>query len=103
MMQVSARWLRMSGLLHSTVKAYSGIADLRHYNAAYTEWGNGPPLLILPGLAGGIDLIEPLACQLANEFHVIAVESRGERDSFALRQRFGLTELANDLAEFISW
>jgi 3-oxoadipate enol-lactonase len=54
-------------------------------------------------LAGGFELLGPLARILAREFRVIAYQLRGEDDCFALRRRFGLKDLVNDLAEFLEW
>jgi pimeloyl-ACP methyl ester carboxylesterase len=80
-----------------------GCAHLRHYSATFREWGEGPPLLLVPGLAGGFELLGPLARLLARDFRVISYQLRGEDDPFALRQRFGLPELVEDLDEFVSW
>lgn len=100
-MQVTNRWLRMSRA--ASQEAIRGVADLKAYNADFAEWGDGPPIVLVPGLAGGISLVEPFAIELARNFHVIALELRGERDCFALRQSFGLNDLADDVAEFVSW
>lgn len=79
------------------------VAVLSSYAARYQVWGYGKPLVLVPGLAGGVRLVTPLAEQLAQRgFHVIAYELRGEDDCFALRQRFGLTELVDDLHELMS-
>src|SRR5207244_1307739 len=61
------------------------------------------PLILLPGLAGGFELIGPLARELAPHFHVISFQLRGEDDCFALRRRFGLRDLVNDVREFTEW
>lgn len=100
-MQVTQRWLRMSGASLRAANGVRGILDLKHYNAEYAEWGDGPPLVLVPGLAGGIDLVEPLARVLAQDFRVISYQLRGETDCFALRRRFTLNDLATDLAEFV--
>jgi pimeloyl-ACP methyl ester carboxylesterase len=42
-----------------------------------------------------------LARRLATHFRVISYQLRGETDCFALRRRFGLRDLAGDLAEFL--
>src|SRR5262249_1243243 len=63
----------------------------------------GPPLVLVPGLAGGYDLLGPVARLLATHFRVISYKLRGEDDPFATRQRFGLSELVDDLAELIEW
>src|SRR5262245_22073956 len=80
-----------------------GWAHLSGYTARYGIWGDGPPLVVLPGLAGGMDLLEPLIRSLARSFRVISFESRGEDDCFALRRRFDLADLADDLAEMLDW
>jgi pimeloyl-ACP methyl ester carboxylesterase len=45
----------------------------------------------------------PLARMLADHFQIITYQLRGEDDCFALRQRFDLSDLVNDLGEFIDW
>src|SRR3954447_1901208 len=79
----------------------SGVAPLSHYTVSYREWGEGPPLVLVPGLAGGFELLGPLARQLARDFRVISYQLRGEDDCFALRRRFGLADLVEDLREFL--
>ena len=81
----------------------SGFAQLTHYTVEYQEWGDGPPLVLVPGLAGGFALVTPLARALAKRFRVISYQLRGENNCFDLRRSFGLGDLARDLAEFIDW
>lgn len=102
-MKASTEWLAASGAAFSPGSGHSGIAHLKHYAADYREWGDGPPLVLVPGLAGGFELLGPLARLLASRFRVISYQLRGEDDCFALRQRFDLTDLATDLAEFLDW
>jgi pimeloyl-ACP methyl ester carboxylesterase len=59
--------------------------------------------VLVPGLAGGCELLGPLARSLAAHFRVIGFQLRGEDDCFALRRSFGLGDLADDLAEFLEW
>jgi pimeloyl-ACP methyl ester carboxylesterase len=59
--------------------------------------------VLIPGLAGGFELLGPLARLLSENFRVISYQLRGEDDAFALRQRFGLQDLVSDLAEFLDW
>jgi pimeloyl-ACP methyl ester carboxylesterase len=54
-------------------------------------------------LAGGFELLGPLARLLASHYRVISYQLRGEDDCFALRRRFGLKDLVQDLAEFLEW
>src|SRR5262249_26172910 len=60
-------------------------------------------VVLVPGLAGGMELVGPLARELARDRQVIVYQLRGEEDCFALRQRFGLADLAADLDEFLTW
>src|SRR5438067_7606380 len=96
-------WLSSSGAEFSAGVGRSGWAHLKHYSAEYREWGEGPPLVLVPGLAGGFELLGPLARLLAEDFRVISYQLRGEDDCFALRRRFGLQDLVSDLAEFLDW
>jgi 3-oxoadipate enol-lactonase len=59
--------------------------------------------VLVPGLAGGFELLGPLARRLARDFQVISYQLRGEDDCFALRQRFDLGDLVEDLDDFLSW
>jgi len=99
----STEWLSASSADFSAGLGRSGCAHLRNYTATYREWGSGPPLVLVPGLAGGFELLGPLARLLAQRFRVISYQLRGEEDPFALRRRFGLQDLVGDLTEFIDW
>jgi pimeloyl-ACP methyl ester carboxylesterase len=101
--KVSATWLASTSADFSAGMGRSGYAHLKHYSVNYQEWGEGPPLVLVPGLAGGYGLLGPLARSLSTHFRVITYQLRGEDDCFALRRRFDLSDLANDLAEFIDW
>jgi pimeloyl-ACP methyl ester carboxylesterase len=96
-------WLKESGEAFQPEAERTGTAQLRHYAARYGVWGEGPPLVLVPGLAGGMDLLGPLARVLARHYRVISLQLRGEDDCFALRRRFGLAELVEDVGEFIDW
>jgi pimeloyl-ACP methyl ester carboxylesterase len=99
----SEAWLAATGVEFSAGVGTSGCAQLTHYTASYREWGSGPPIVLVPGLAGGCDLFGPLARCLASRFRVITYQMRGEDDCFALRRPFGLDDLVKDLAEFLDW
>jgi pimeloyl-ACP methyl ester carboxylesterase len=101
--QATSRWLSGAQIGSGYDAGRIGFAQLRHYTAEYQEWGNGPPLLLVPGLAGGCQLMAPLARALAEHFRVITYQLRGETDCFALRRRFGLPDLAADLVELLDW
>jgi len=99
----SSQWLATTGAEFSAGIGRSGYAPLTHYTAEYREWGEGPPLVLVPGLAGGYELLGPLARLLARHYRVISYQLRGEDDCFALRRRFGLADLVRDLVEFLDW
>jgi pimeloyl-ACP methyl ester carboxylesterase len=101
--KASAEWLALRGTEFHGESSRSGCAHLKHYSVAYREWGDGEPLVLVPGMAGGFDLLEPLARHLAHRFRVISYQLRGEEDPFVLRRRFGLSDLVEDLKEFLEW
>jgi pimeloyl-ACP methyl ester carboxylesterase len=101
--KATSAWLTATSAEFSAGAGRSGCAQLSHYTATYREWGDGPPLVLVPGLAGGFELLGPLARSLARHYRVISYQLRGEDDPFALRRRFGLADLVNDLAEFLEW
>lgn len=78
-----------------------GLVPLAHYSARFGEWGQGQPLVLVPGLAGGLGLVGPIAVSLAERFHVHAYELRGEDDCFSVRTHFGWRELIEDLKELL--
>lgn len=104
-MKVASQWLEYDGgdalAEFGQENPRSGCVFLRNYTAQYLEWGQGPTLVLLPGLAGGVGLINPLAAALARHFRVISYQLRGEDDCFALRRRFDLSDLVEDLVEFL--
>jgi pimeloyl-ACP methyl ester carboxylesterase len=99
----TTQWLTASGATFRANDGHPGVADLRHYNASFCEWGEGQPIILVPGLAGSFELLGPLARELARHYRVISYRLRGEDDCFALRRRFGLRDLVADLREFIAW
>jgi pimeloyl-ACP methyl ester carboxylesterase len=99
--QATARWLSSSGAAFRPEGGASGYVQLTHYTAEYCEWGEGPPLVLIPGLAGGYRLLGPLANILAQDHRVITYQLRGEDNCFAMRRPFGLSELVDDLEEFL--
>jgi pimeloyl-ACP methyl ester carboxylesterase len=101
--QASLDWLSDSGVEFSPGVGHSGLAHLKHYTAQYCVWGEGEPLVLVPGLAGGFELLGPLARRLSRHFRIISYQLRGEDDCFALRQRFNRADLVEDLREFLDW
>lgn len=102
-MKATTEWMEATGAVYRPEPERTGTAHLRHYSARYTVRGRGTPIVLVPGLAGGMDLLAPLAHELARDHQVISYQLRGEDDWSALRRRFGLTDLAEDLVEFLDW
>jgi pimeloyl-ACP methyl ester carboxylesterase len=102
-LKASATWFDSIASDFSAGEGKTGYAHLRNYSVNYQEWGDGPPLVLVPGLAGGYGLLGPLAKLLARRFRVISYQLRGEEDCFALRQHFDLSDLVADLADFLDW
>lgn len=101
--QATANWLSSSGATYRPIGSDVGYAHLTHYTAEYCELGDGPPLVVVPGMAGGFRLLGPIANVLAQRFRVITYQLRGEDNCFAMRRPFGLGDLVEDLGEFIRW
>lgn len=101
--KASTGWLEATGAQFSPGMGIRGCAQLTNYTVEYVEWGSGPPLILVPGLAGGIELLGPIAQHLAKNHRVITYQLRGEGNCFALRRPFELSDLVEDLREFIDW
>lgn len=97
----SLDWLASTGAMFRATGGTPGCAQLANYTVDYCEWGDGPPLVIVPGMAGGYELLGPLAKILSREYRVISYQLRGEDNCFALRQPFDRQDLVSDLAEFL--
>jgi 3-oxoadipate enol-lactonase len=61
--------------------------------------GDGDHLVLVPGLAGGYELLGRLVRVLARHFQVICYQLRGEDDPLVARRPHGLSDLADDLAD----
>lgn len=101
--KAAPEWDTTTGAAFGPGPGRTGTAHLRHYAARFSVWGEGPPLVLVPGMAGGTQLVGPLAQALSRDFQVISYQLRGEDDAFALRRRFGLSDLVEDLHEFLDW
>jgi pimeloyl-ACP methyl ester carboxylesterase len=99
---IRQRWQLTPISLRSWSLPETGLAVLRDYTAEYVSWGCGQPIVLVPGLAGGVGLVSPLAACLARHYQVFAYQLRGETDPFVLRRRFTLADLVDDLAELLA-
>jgi pimeloyl-ACP methyl ester carboxylesterase len=92
------RWLR-KGLPSIARSDSCHIAFLPTYNTRYYSFGslNAPPVLLIPGLAGGMDLGLPFAKRLSRQFRVVIFQPRGEDHPYDLPARVSLGDLAQDV------
>lgn len=90
-----ATQLRLPALPNSYVQ-FDGGAIAEVY-----EWGEGSPLVVVPGLAGGALLVQPLLTRLSKYHRVITYQLRGEREGMLVRP-FGFDQHAEDLSQVIS-
>lgn len=97
----ASNWVTASGGEHFLPGGKAGCAHLTSYTVEYREWGSGAPLVLVPGLAGGMQLLGPLIRILKSHFRVITYQLRGEDNCFALRRPFGLDDLVEDLHELV--
>lgn len=99
----SERWMS-NGLLATPLSLSSRVALLSRYPTRYFSFGDvgAPPLVILPGLTGGMDLGLPLARRLSEQFRVFILQPRCEDSPYDLSQLTSIAHLAHDVLEFQS-
>jgi len=98
---VTESWLESRGATFTPEGGAFGAVHLTNYTVDYRVWGEGEPIVLVPGLAGGMGLFGPLARLLATEHKVICYQLRGEDNCFAIRRPFDLHDLVYDLREFL--
>jgi 3-oxoadipate enol-lactonase len=99
--KAAADWLNETNRKYFAGAGSSAFVHLGKYTAELRESGSGSPIVLIPGLAGGFDLLGPLARSLATDHHVFSYQLRGENDCFVLRHPFDLDDLVEDLAELL--
>lgn len=100
-MKATKEWINADDRKYFVHKHSSPILHLSKYSTEVCEIGSGSPLVLIPGLAGGFELLGPLAQVLAAKHHVFTYQLRGENDCFLLRHPFDLDDLVEDLAELL--
>lgn len=68
----------------------------------YERAGAGPPLLLIPGLGGGVQQLAGLAAVLAETYTVLSVDPRGAHGSDKPDRTYAGSELAADMAAVLS-
>ena len=100
-MKATSNWLNETNRKFRSDANSSAFVHLGKYKAELRESGSGSPIVLIPGLAGGFELLGPLARSLAVDHRVFAYQLRGENDCFVLRHPFDLDDLVEDLAELL--
>lgn len=100
-MKATSNWMNATNRGFHAKAGSSAFVHLGRYTAELIETGSGAPIILIPGLAGGMELLGPLAKSLSDTNHVFRYQLRGESDCFALRHPFDLDDLVEDLAELI--
>lgn len=100
-MKATEDWMNATNRKYVAGAKTTAFVHLGEYTAELHESGSGDPIVLIPGLAGGFELLGPLAQSLAAEHHVFSYQLRGESNCFILRRPFDLDDLVEDFAELI--
>lgn len=100
-MKATSNWINVANRKFQAKSGSSTFMHLGKYTAELIQTGTGAPIILIPGLAGGVELLGPLARSLSATNHVFRYQLRGENDCFVLRHPFDLDDLVEDLAELI--
>lgn len=100
-MKATESWLNTMNGGYGAFSHSSQIIHLGQYTSELNEFGKGNPIVLVPGLAGGTGLLDPLAQRLAERCRVFSYQLRGENDCFILRRPFDMDDLVDDLAELL--
>src|SRR4051795_6753537 len=78
--------------------AWAELSDVRCY---YELLGEGPPLVLIPGLGGHCRVWDSMAPQLAKHFTLVLIDNRGLGRSRARRKPRTLADYSTDIAELL--
>lgn len=96
-MQPSNRWRNWQKDFSLPKSDWSLRLPLGNQLLEVKSWGEGEPLMVVPGLAGGLPLMGPLVSRLKENFRVIGVEVREEHRVLGHKKPYSLADLADDL------
>ena len=77
--------------------------SLSNYTARTAIWGKGPPLVVLPGIAGGFELLGPVISELSKSFKVYSYQYQGEDNFFSTRNSLSFSDFEQDLDEILEF
>jgi pimeloyl-ACP methyl ester carboxylesterase len=95
-------WIRQ-GLASTPLSYCDHFTHLPGYLARHTVLqgaADATPLIVLPGLAGGLDFCMPLASRLSQQFAVHLLQPRGEDSRYDLSPRTTIEQLGLDVVEY---
>jgi pimeloyl-ACP methyl ester carboxylesterase len=69
-------------------------------HATLTTSSDATPLIMVPGLAGGLDFCLPFASRLSQHFAVHLLQPRGEDSRYDLSPRTTIEQLGTDIVEY---
>lgn len=78
-------------------EARRGECDTGRYRCRYFSWGDGPPLVMIPGLGSDARAYIPLAAHLSSQFRCVLYDLPTGRDDGANLNRYDLTGLGDDV------
>jgi pimeloyl-ACP methyl ester carboxylesterase len=78
-------------------EATAGECDTGRYRCRYLSWGEGPPLLFIPGLADGPRSFVPLMARLSRHFRCLTYQLPSGRDDGARLRGATHADLVEDL------
>src|SRR5207249_1225207 len=78
-------------------EAVRGICDTGRYRCPYFSWGQGPPLVMVPGLSDQALSFVMLGALLAPEFRCISYDLPSGRDDGARLGSYRHADLVDDL------
>jgi pimeloyl-ACP methyl ester carboxylesterase len=77
-------------------EAIRGVCDTGRYRCAYFSWGQGPPLVLIPGLSDNARSLLMLAAQLAEHFRCVGYDLPTGRGDGARLRRYTHAGLVQD-------
>lgn len=100
-MRITERWRRRLGHRVPDLSDACKFVRIGRDFRRYWEFGTGEPLLLIPGLAGGVSLVAKTARFLARKYRVLCLEPADEGAGFLYRPPRTLDDLAREQQLFI--
>jgi len=99
----SSAWNSHFGFDYNLTPSSSEFLSLKKHSIKACVWGSGTPIVVLPGLAGGMDLLAPFIHELSKDFQVFSYQYLGEESGFTFRNDFHFNDLVDDLNSILGY